>query len=66
MTNNRPNLITKAAAARRAGVSTRTIDYWLRVNKLTKYRNGLGHIFVDADALEELITPVAVPAERSA
>lgn len=60
MTNTQKNLITKRAAATRAGVSMNTIDYWFRTGKLIKYANGTGRIFVDADALEKLITPVPV------
>lgn len=55
------NLITKREAAVRAGVILRTIDNWLRTEKLTKHTNGLGQVRIDQDELDGLLRfePVA-------
>lgn len=49
--------ITKREAAARAGVIVRTIDNWLAAGRLTKHRDGVGHVRIDAAELTRLITP---------
>ena len=56
-------MITKKEACRRAGITYRTLDLWFKSGKLTKYVNGLGHVGVDPDELERLIT--FIPAVAS-
>jgi predicted site-specific integrase-resolvase len=53
MTNE--NRITRKQASERAGVHVRTIDYWRRTGRLTRYRDGLGHVSVDAAELDALL-----------
>lgn len=48
-------LITKRAAAERAGVIVRTVDNWLAVGKLTKHVNGLGQVRISAEELDRLL-----------
>lgn len=59
---NKP-LITKSEAARRAEVTSRTIDNWFYRGWLTKHKNGRGRVGVDPEELHDLITYVpAVPS----
>jgi hypothetical protein len=53
-------LIDRRQAAARIGVHIRSIDYYLRVRKLTKYRDGRNRVWIDPEELDALITPVAV------
>lgn len=63
MTTHTPqNLIDKAEAARRAGRGIRTVENWLRDGRLTKHKNGLGQVRVDADELDRLLAFVPVVA----
>lgn len=49
--------ITRAEAARRAGVHLRTVAGWLAKGKLTRYVDGVGRVRIDADELRTLIEP---------
>lgn len=62
MTHTPTSLITRIEAAHRAGVSPRTIDRWIRQERLIKYVDAQGHVSVDEFALLRLITPVPVRA----
>lgn len=55
MTDTPRNLITRAEACDRAGVSMRTMDRWLFTGRLTKYTDARGQVRVDADELESRI-----------
>jgi predicted site-specific integrase-resolvase len=57
MTDTNRKMITRAAAARRAGVSVRTVDRWLASGGLIKYVDGRGRITVDEDEVDRLLTP---------
>lgn len=56
--------ITKAQAAGRLGVQLRTIDNYLSAGKLTKHKDGLGRVWIDAAECAALLIPV--PAVQSA
>lgn len=62
MTHTPLNLITRDEAAVRAGVKIRTIDHWRREQKIKTYRNGAGHVRLDADEIDEFLTMKAVSA----
>lgn len=47
--------ITRQEAARRAGVKVRTVDYWRRVGKISTYTNGLGHVRLDPEEIDDLL-----------
>lgn len=56
-TKDEPNRPIRASeAARRAGVSDKTIRDWIRTGKLPGYRYGGGRVFVDLDDLEGMLT----------
>lgn len=57
MDENTRELISRDEAARRAGVSVRTVGRWVFQGRLTKYTDGLGHVRIDAAELRELTTP---------
>jgi len=51
-----PGWLTREEAAERAEVSKRTIDRWLKSQRLTRYR--IGHIvLIDAGELNEALEP---------
>ena len=54
MTDTPKNLITRAEACKRAGVSMRTMDRWLHDSRLTKYTDAFRRVRVDADELDRL------------
>jgi hypothetical protein len=56
MTNTPMNLISRQAAADRAGVKIRTVDYWRRIGKISTYRDGLNHVRVDPEEIDDLLT----------
>ena len=53
-------MISRRQAAAQLGCHIRTIDYYLRVKKITKYRDGRSRIWIDPEELNALITPVPV------
>lgn len=54
---NTPEItITRNDAARRAGVKVRTVDYWRRTGKITTYTNDLGHVRLDPEEIDALIS----------
>jgi len=50
-------LITRQEAARRVGVTVRTVDYWRRTEKITTYKDGRGRVMVDADEIDDVMEP---------
>lgn len=66
--DNQPKLITRQAAAEKAGVSPRTIDYWRRKQYLTTYKRRGHFVMVDEDELDAYLQaspePVPGPAEE--
>lgn len=54
-TTKKPKIpISREQAATRAGVGVRTIDYWRRTGKITKYKDGRGRVWIDADEIDHL------------
>jgi hypothetical protein len=61
-TTQRPKIpLTRNEAAARAGVQPRTIDYWRRTKKITTFKDGRGHVWLDAEEIDALseIKPVS-------
>lgn len=56
-TGNSPHWLTRKEAARRAGVSVRTIDRWTQEGHLTRHRTNIRSVRINAGELEEKITP---------
>jgi predicted site-specific integrase-resolvase len=56
------NIIKPADAADLAGVSEATIRRWVREDRLNKYTDGLGRMWVDRREVLHLITPKPVEA----
>jgi hypothetical protein len=50
-------LITRQEAARRVGVTVRTVDYWRRTEKITTYKDRRGRVMVDADEIDDVMEP---------
>lgn len=63
MTETQKQMITRAAAARRAGVSVRTVDRWLSSGALIKYADGRGRVLVDQDEVDRFLAPQPVTAD---
>lgn len=59
-TTKRDNLITRKIARERLGCTMQTVDNYLSSGKLTRYKDGLGRVWIDPDEVERLLTPVAV------
>lgn len=57
------NMIRPAGAAKLAGVSEHTVRRWVREQRLNKYTDGLGRMWVDRREVLHLITPVAEPVQ---
>jgi excisionase family DNA binding protein len=55
MTNTPGNLISRQDAADRAGVGIRTVDHWRRTGKISTYRDGLGHVRLDPEEVDDLL-----------
>ncbi len=64
MTNTqKPKIpLTRDQAATRAGVGTRTIDFWRRTGKVTNYKDGRGNVWVDAEEIDGLNEIKKIPA----
>lgn len=58
---NQDDMIRPAGAARLAGVSEATVRRWVREQRLVKYEDGLGRLWISRSELVGLITPVPVP-----
>lgn len=57
-----PKLLTRQETRRLLNCHVRTVDYYLKVGKLTRYRDGRGRVGIDPAEVEALITPVPVVA----
>lgn len=57
MTEPNLKMITRTTAARRAGVSLRTIDRWLSSGGLVKYTDGRKRVLVDQDEVDRMLAP---------
>jgi predicted site-specific integrase-resolvase len=60
MDANSGNWIRRHGAARRAGVTVRTIDNWRKEGKITTYLDETGRVWINADEIDKLTTPRAV------
>lgn len=59
MDANSGKWIRREGAARRAGVTLRTIDNWRREGKIKTYRDEIGRVWISGDEIDRLITPMA-------
>lgn len=59
MQTTKDRWLTRAEAARRAGISERTLDRWLNNGTLTRHRRGRA-VKVRADELDRVLEPVPV------
>lgn len=64
MTTLKTHWLTRSEAAERSGRKLRTVDRWLAAGLLTRHVTGTGHVQIDADELDALLTPV--PADDRA
>lgn len=60
MLNQDENIIRPAEAAEMAGVSEATVRRWVREQRLNKYEDGLGRMYVDRREVRHLLTPQPV------
>lgn len=54
-------MISRQQAADRLGRHIRSIDYYLKTRKLTKYRDGFGRVWIDPAEVDRLSTLVVEP-----
>jgi hypothetical protein len=58
---NIKDMISRQQAADRLGKHIRSVDYYLKTRKLTKYRDGFGRVWIDPEEVDLLNRPVAEP-----
>lgn len=60
-------LLTRRQAADRLGCHIRSIDYYLNVRKLTRYKDGRNRVGIDPAELDRLerFTPAVISADHS-